>query len=97
MSIFKNGKIKYIIFAVFFLIGLIYLFVNDSGVIKYLKLKGQVNTLNEQIDSVNAENKRIKAEIDSLKNKVPAKIEKVAREKYNMIRKGETKIQVIEK
>ncbi len=97
MSILKNGKIKYVIFAVFFLIGLVYLFVNNSGVIKYLKLKQQVNSLNQQIDSVNVENKRIKNEIDSLQNKVPAKIEKVAREKYNMIKKGEKKIQVIEK
>ena len=97
MSIFKNGRLKYVIFAVFFIIGLLYLFFNNSGVIKYLKMKQQVNTLNQQIDSVNVENKRIKSEIDSLQNKVPAKIEKVAREKYNMIRKGETKIQVIEK
>ncbi len=94
---FKNGKLKYIIFTIFFIIGLLYVFFNNSGVIKYLKMKQQVNALNEQIDSVNVENKRIKSEIDSLQNKVPAKIEKVAREKYNMIRKGETKIQVIEK
>ncbi len=94
---FKNGKLKYIIFAIFFIIGLLYVFFNNSGVIKYLKMKQQVNALNDQIDSVNVENKRIKSEIDSLQNKIPAKIEKVAREKYNMIRKGETKIQVIEK
>jgi len=97
MNIFKNGRAKYLIFAVFFIIGLIYLFFNDSGVVKYLRLKGQVDSLNVQIDSVTSGNKIIKAEIDSLQNKVPAKIEKTAREKYNMIRKGEKKIQVIEK
>lgn len=97
MSIIKNGKLKYVIFAVFFIIGLLYLFFNDSGVIKYLKLKQQVDSLNVQINNVNKDNQVIKEEIDSLQNKVPAKIEKVAREKYNMIRKGEKKIQVIEK
>ena len=34
--------------------------------------------------------------IDSLKQKVPAKIEKTAREKYDMIRKGEKVIEVKE-
>ena len=97
MSIFNNSKLKYLIFAVFFIIGLIYLFFNDSGVVKYLKLKRQVDSIDVQIDSVSKGNKIIKAEIDSLQNKVPAKIEKTAREKYNMIRKGEKKIQVIEK
>lgn len=97
MSIFKNGKLKYLIFAVFFIIGLIYLFFNDSGVVKYFKLKHQVDSLNVQIENVDKDNKLIKAEIDSLQNKVPAKIEKTAREKYDMIRKGEKKIQVIEK
>jgi cell division protein FtsB len=35
----------------------------------------------------------LEAEIDSLKRNVPAKIEKIAREKYNMIRPNEKKIE----
>jgi len=38
---------------------------------------------------VNEENKSLRNEVDSLERKVPAKIEKTAREKYGMIRKGE--------
>ena len=91
------SKLKYIVFAIIFVAGLIYIFFNDSGVIKYLKLKQQVKALNEQISDVDKDNKQLQSEIDSLKNKVPAKIEKIAREKYNMIRKGEKTIRVIEK
>jgi cell division protein FtsB len=91
------SKLKYIIFAVVFFAGLIYMIFNESGVIKYLKLKQQVKSLNEQVSDVDKDNKRIQAEIDSLKNKVPAKIERIAREKYNMIRKGEKTYKVSEK
>ena len=96
-SSFSMSKLKYIVFAIIFVAGLIYIFFNDSGVIKYLKLKQQVKALNEQISDVDKDNKQLQSEIDSLKNKVPAKIEKIAREKYNMIRKGEKTIKVIEK
>ena len=96
-SAFSIGKLKYIAFAVLFIGGLIYLIFNESGAIKYLKLKQQVKSLNEQISDVDKDNKRLQTEIDSLKNKVPAKIERIAREKYNMIRKGEKTIKVNEK
>jgi cell division protein FtsB len=103
MSELKENKssslsfIKYIAFAVLFIAGFMYLVFNESGVIKFLKLKGQVVLLNQQISDVDKDNKRLQSEIDSLKNKVPAKIEKIAREKYGMIRKGEKTIKIIEK
>jgi cell division protein FtsB len=104
MSLFKNdksspsnGKLKYIIFAIIFVAGLVYLIFNESGVIKYLKLKEQVKSLNEQVSDVDKDNKRLQSEIDSLNNKVPAKIERTAREKYGMIRKGEKTIKINEK
>lgn len=97
MNFFKNGRLKYFIFTIFFLAGVLYIFFNDSGILKYLKLRGQIKSLNEQISDVDKDNKQLQAEIDSLQKKVPAKIEKVAREKYGMIRKGEKTIRIIEK
>ena len=97
MNFFKNGRLKYFIFAIFFLAGVLYVFFNDSGILKYLKLRNQIRTLNEQISYADKDNKQLQAEIDSLQKKVPAKIEKIAREKYGMIRKGEKTIQIIEK
>lgn len=96
-SSFSMSKIKFIVFAIVVIAGVIYLFFNESGVIKFLQLKQQVNTLNQQISDVDKQNKRLQSEIDSLKNKVPAKIEKIAREKYGMIRKGEKTYKVNEK
>jgi len=85
------------IIGVIFLAGIIFLLFNEYGIVKYIRLNNQVNELNKQINEVEQQNKRLQAEIDSLENKVPAKIEEVAREKYNMIRPGESKIVVEDK
>ena len=96
MPLIKKNKLKYVVFLIFFIIGLIYIFFNESGLLKYLKLKQQVNSLNEQISTVDVDNKQLQSEIDSLQKKIPAKIEETAREKYGMIRKGEKTIKIIE-
>ncbi len=97
MSKLNSKKVKFYIFLVVFIVGLTYLFFNEYGILKYVKLQSELNSLNEKISKVDEENKSLEAEIDSLKRKIPAKIEKVAREKYHMIRKGERSIEIIEK
>jgi cell division protein FtsB len=94
---FKSGKTKIYIFLILFLIGLAFLFFNEFGILKYQTLKNDVKSLNEQITKTKKENKAMEESIDSLQKKIPAKIEKTAREKYHMIRKGEKVIHVEEK
>jgi len=94
MAIFKNKKFRNYFFLLLFIAGLIFLFFNEQGVIKYLKLKSEVKDINTQMEKVEKENKQLKDEGDSLKQKIPAKIERTAREKYNMIREGEKAIKV---
>ncbi len=93
----NKGKLKFYLFTIIFIIGLAYLFFNESGILKYLKLKGELNSLNEQVTTVQKDNKKMETEIDSLQKKIPAKVERIAREKYDMIRKGEKRIKVNEK
>ena len=50
-----------------------------------------------ELEKVRIENERLKNEIDSLQKKIPAKMEQIARDKYNMKREGEIKIEVEEK
>jgi cell division protein FtsB len=97
MSKLKNKKLKFYIFLILFLIGLAFILFNEYGLFKYQSLKSDVKSLNEQISNTEKENKALEGEIDSLQKKIPAKIEKTAREKYNMLRKGEKDIQVKEK
>lgn len=92
----EDGKTKFVIFIIILLIGLAYLIFNEYGVIKFVKLQNELNKVNEQIENIEKENTALKNEIDSLQKKIPAKIEKTAREKYNMIRPGEKVIEITE-
>jgi cell division protein FtsB len=93
---FKKRKFRTYLFLFFFLVGFFFLLFNNQGVIKYLKLKKQVENINSRIDSLDEQNKRLQGEADSLREKIPAKIERTAREKYDMLREGEKLIIVKE-
>lgn len=94
-----KGKRKFVLylFIVIIVIGVLYIFFNERGVIKFFGLKNQVDSMQVELDKVKLENERLKNEIDSLQKKIPAKMEQVAREKYNMKREGETVIEIEEK
>ena len=96
-SFLKNINIKLIVLIVIIFVGTLGVLFNEFGVLKFLKLQKEVNTLNNDIKKEMDENKSLKNEIDSLERKVPAKIEKSAREKYGMVRKGEKSVEIIEK
>ena len=97
MKLLPGKKFKWYIFLLVIISGMLYLLFNESGLVKYFSLKSQVDSLKQQIQNVDAENKNLEGAIDSLQRKIPAKIEKTAREKYNMIRPGEKTIRVEEK
>jgi cell division protein FtsB len=90
-------KFRLLLIAIIITAGAAFLIFNENGLIKYMKLKEDHKILNAKADSMDLENKRLEEEIDSLSRKVPAKIEQTAREQYDMMRRGETKVEVIEK
>ena len=92
-------KTKFVLylFLGIIIIGMIYIFFNDYGVIKYFGLKNRVDSMQVELDNLKIQNEQLKNEIDSLQKKIPAKMEQVAREKYNMKRESEIKIEVEEK
>ncbi|MEW6702204.1 MAG: septum formation initiator family protein [Bacteroidota bacterium] len=65
-----------------------FLFFNENGVWKFFKLKNELTKLDQEITKAEVRLKALEAEIDSLKTS-RIKIEKVAREKFNMMRKNE--------
>lgn len=93
MKFIENKKTRFYIIAAFVVIGTMYLVFNNYGVVKYAKVKSELEDLNSRITQLEEENRALESEIDSLKRNVPAKIEKIAREKYDMIRPNEKKIE----
>ena len=96
MKLLKSSKVKFLFVALLSVVGGVFLLFNEKGVIRYVDLKNQVDNLNEQIEMLEKENKKLEGEIDSLKKKIPSIIERTAREKYDMIRPGEKKIEFVE-
>jgi cell division protein FtsB len=97
MSFLKKINNKISIIVILFFVGTLFILFNEFGLLKYLKLQKEVSEYKKEMQIVNEENKALKNEVDSLQKKVPAKIEKSAREKYGMIRKGEKTIDIITK
>jgi len=97
MSLLKKINIKIIVVVIVFFLGTLFILFNEFGLLKYLRLKKEVSEYKREMQIVNEENKSLRNEVDSLERKVPAKIEKTAREKYGMIRKGEKTIEIITK
>lgn len=93
----NKKKLVLYLFIAILVIGLLYIFLNERGVFKYYSLKSQVDSMQVELENIKLENERLKNEVDSLQKKIPAKMEQVAREKYNMKREGETLIEIEEK
>jgi cell division protein FtsB len=86
----KPGMInKKIIFLLVILTIFLFLLLNNKGIVQRIKLEYEKKKINEQIQNEEQRQKKYQEEIYLLKNS-NEKIEKVAREKYNMKRPGET-------
>ena len=94
MSFLKKINNKISIIVILFFVGTLFILFNEFGLLKYLRLQKEVSEYKREMQIVNEQNKSLRNEVDSLERKVPAKIEKAAREKYGMIRKGEKAIEI---
>jgi cell division protein FtsB len=93
----RKKKLIFYIFVLIIVAGTLYILFNEYGVIKYMDLKVEVDSMKTELKETKLENERLKSEVDSLQKMIPAKMEQVAREKYNMKREGEITIEIEEK
>lgn len=87
-----TGKYKkiigiFILVAIIMLIGFTLVFT-EKGFYTNMKLSSEKNSLRYSLDSIRKANDSLRNEINLLQNN-DFKIEKVAREKYSMVRPGE--------
>lgn len=87
VKVFKNKRM-----TVRLLLGILvggYVLFGSHGILQRLRLQYEKQELEHMIKEAEAETKRLQAESKALDGN-PKAIEKVAREKYGMIREGET-------
>ena len=96
MKPFRTKLLIRLVISVIFLAAVSFLVFNENGVLKFLKMKSEMNHLNDEILKAEERLETLKAEIDSLKTS-KEKIEKVAREKFDMMKKNEKVFKIEEK
>lgn len=95
MKTINNKLLIRILLTVIFFVTLLFMLFNENGFLKFLKMKSELRTLNEDIRKAEERIEALDAEIDSLKTS-KAKIEKVAREKFDMMKKNEKAFKIEE-
>ncbi len=90
-----SKKIVFVVTGLFLLALIAFLFFNNNGFMRRIKLSSQIDSLNTEIKNYNVEIENLRSEIDSLKTNLK-KIEHVAREKYNFKKPNETVIDIEE-
>ena len=95
MKKINNKLLIRILLTVIFLATLLFMLFNENGFLKFLKMKTELRLLNENIRKAEERIEALDAEIDSLKTS-KAKIEKVAREKFDMMKKNERAFKIEE-
>jgi cell division protein FtsB len=73
-----------------------FLFFNENGILKYLKTKNELKRLDQELRKAVEQVRTLEKEIDSLKTS-KEKIERVAREKFHMMKKNEKVFKIEEK
>lgn len=85
-----------LVWTAIILIAAIYLASGDRGTFKLIRFYNHKNEIEKEIEEL----KKKKAELEKIQTKLqndPDYIEKIAREKYKMKKKGEKVYQVVEK
>ena len=95
MAVLKSKLLLRISLVVIILGALAFLFLHENGILKYLELKSELNKIDSEITASEEKLKSLQAEIESLKNS-KEKIERVAREKFNMMKKNEKAFRIDE-
>jgi cell division protein FtsB len=62
--------------------------LGEMGLVKYYRMKAQYNTLTEEISTLKQDNARLVRDVRALRTD-PACIERIARDKLGLARKGE--------
>ena len=90
----KKHLFKGIVFLIFFSLAVVFIF-GDHGVLKLYKIKNERKVIQKKIAELREEKEKLKYEKSRIENDLDY-IEKIAREKYKMVKPGEKIFKVID-
>ena len=90
----KKQLFKGIVFLIFFSLTIVFIF-GDHGVLKLYKIKSERKAIQKKIAELREEKGKLKNEKSKIENDLDY-IEKIAREKYKMVKPGEKIFKVID-
>ncbi len=85
----RSGQIALIVVAISVL-GSLYALIGDSGLLAVMRMRARAHQFRYQIAAMERENRELLETIKPLREASPDAIEKLAREKFFMIRPGDT-------
>ena len=94
LPIFQKQFFKGLIFLICFSLIIVFIF-GDHGLLKLYKIKNERQIIQSKIASLRLEREKLKDEKIKIENDLDY-IEKIAREKYKMVRPGEKIFKVID-
>ncbi len=80
----------------FFVFLMLAAFFHDEGILNVFRLQDQMAEMRQNNKVLSENNAKISLEIDALKSN-PLAIEKISREKLNLVKPGETVYQIVRK
>ena len=94
LSIFQKQFFKGFVFFICFSLTIVFIF-GDHGLLKLYKIKNERKLIQKKIASLREEREKLKTEKIKIENDL-SYIEKIAREKYKMVKPGEKIFKVID-
>ena len=94
MSIFQKQFFKGLVFLFCFSLVIVFIF-GDHGLLKLYKIKNERELIQKKIASLRKEREKLKTEKIKIENDL-SYIEKIAREKYKMVKPGEKIFKVVD-
>ncbi len=93
MNLYKQSLVFGLLF---FIVMLLVAVFHDDGILTVFELEEEIIELKQSNEALTRENSRIRGEIEGLKTD-PRAVEKIAREKLNWVKPGETVYQIVKK
>ncbi len=94
LLIFQKQFFKGLVFLIFFSLIIVFIF-GDHGLLKLYKIKKERQIVQKKITLLREEREKLKTEKIKIENDL-SYIEKIAREKYKMVKPGEKIFKVID-